>query len=222
MELTPNLHAFLWTSLRANNCNTYLIRSPQKTVLIDPGHAAFFDHVHEGLDGLNLTIDDIDLIICTHAHPDHIEAIRLFEGTAVPFTLHSAEWELVQNMAAFMKSAAPIDLSQFSPEFFLTEGELAIGDITIDVYHTPGHSPGGVTLFWQPAGALFTGDLIFNNGLGRTDLPGGDGVKLKESIRRMASLKADWLLPGHGEVVSGAEAVSANFDQVEQVWFGYI
>ena len=54
MELTPNLHAFLWTSTRANNCNTYLIRSPQKTILIDPGHAAYFDHVRQGLVGLGV------------------------------------------------------------------------------------------------------------------------------------------------------------------------
>jgi len=222
MELTPNLHAFLWTSPRANNCNTYLLRSSQKAVLIDPGHAAFFDHVRRGLEGLNLSTADIDLVICTHAHPDHIEAVRLFADAAVLFALHTAEWELIKGMAASLNSALHADLSQFCPDFFLTEGELTIGDITIDVYHTPGHSPGGVTLHWQAAGALFTGDLIFKNGLGRTDLPGGNGAQLKESIRRMADLGADWLLPGHGEVVSGTEAVHANFDAVQQVWFGYI
>ena len=69
---------------------------------------------------------------------------------------------------------------------------------------------------------FLTGDLIFKGGLGRTDLPGGDGRQLKESIRRMGSLDSHWLLSGHGEVVSGAEAVKANFKQVEQMWFGYV
>ena len=75
MELTPNIDAFLWTSTRANNCNTYLIRSKEKNILIDPGHAAYFDHVREGLSRLSLSLGDIDLIIGTHAHPDHIEEI---------------------------------------------------------------------------------------------------------------------------------------------------
>jgi hydroxyacylglutathione hydrolase len=108
------------------------------------------------------------------------------------------------------------------PIFFLEEGELTVGDISLDVFHTPGHSPGGITLFWSAEKALFTGDLIFKGGLGRTDLPGGDGRQLKESIRRMGSLDSHWLLSGHGEVVSGAEAVKANFKQVEQMWFGYV
>ena len=67
-----------------------------------------------------------------------------------------------------------------------------------------------------------TGDVIFNNGLGRTDLPGGNGAQLKESIRKLSAIDAQWLLSGHGEPVIGADAVSANFEQVERMWFPYI
>ena len=56
------------------------------------------------------------------------------------------------------------DPDQFAPDFFLQEGELNIGDITLRVYHSPGHSPGSVSLYWLAEGALFTGDVIFNNG----------------------------------------------------------
>ncbi|MCF8053002.1 MAG: MBL fold metallo-hydrolase [Desulfobacterales bacterium] len=222
MELTPNMHAFLWTSPRINNCNTYLIRSKEKNILIDPGHAAYFDHVREGLSRLSLPLGDIDLVIGTHAHPDHIEAVQLFEGTQALFAMHTAEWELVQEMAPFLEASMNIDLARFTPDFFLTEGELKIGEARLDVYHTPGHSPGAVTLYWPEQKALFAGDLIFKDGLGRSDLPGGSGSQLKDSIRRMAELDADWLLPGHGEIVSGEAAVKANFEQVERVWFGYI
>jgi glyoxylase-like metal-dependent hydrolase (beta-lactamase superfamily II) len=222
MELTPHLHAFLWTSPSANNCNTYLLRSPEKTILIDPGHAAHFNHVREGLQQLGMSIDDIDLVICTHAHPDHLEAVTLFKDKQAPFTLHTAEWRLVQDMAAYLKSAMNFDPDQFAPDFFLKEGELKIGDIELNVFHTPGHSPGSITLHWPAAAALFTGDVIFNNGLGRTDLPGGNGRQLKESIRRLARIDARWLLPGHGEPLSGADAVKTNFEQVEQMWFAYI
>jgi len=222
MELTPNLHAFLWTSPSANNCNTYLIRSPEKHILIDPGHVAYFDHVRGGLDRLGLALDDIDLVVCTHAHPDHIEAVQLFDKTPARFALHQAEWQLVEAMGPYLKASLNVDPEALAPDFFLREGALSVGDVELEIYHTPGHAPGAVTLHWPAEKALFTGDLIFKGGLGRTDLPGGDGRQLKESIRRMASLEAEWMLSGHGDVVSGAEAVKANFTQVERTWFGYI
>jgi glyoxylase-like metal-dependent hydrolase (beta-lactamase superfamily II) len=69
---------------------------------------------------------------------------------------------------------------------------------------------------------LFTGDVVFKEGLGRTDLPGGDGAKLKASIKRLAELDVEWVLSGHGDPVSGEKEVKANFDQIEQFWFNYI
>lgn len=222
MELTPNLHAFLWTSAGANNCNAYLIRSDEKTVLIDPGHAAYFDHVRDGLRRIGLQVEDVDLVLCTHAHPDHIEAVRFFENAPALFALHGTEWAAVEEMAPYLRASMDFDPGRFAPDFFLTEGELIAGDIALDVFHTPGHSPGAVSLYWPAEKALFTGDLIFENGLGRTDLPGGDGALLKESIRRVGALEAEWLLSGHGGVVSGADAVRANFEQVERMWFGYV
>ena len=222
MELTPNLHAFLWTSAGANNCNTYLIRSSEKTILIDPGHAPFFDHVRQGLHALGLSIDDIDLVVGTHAHPDHIEAVRLFNRPPALFALHEAEWQLAEAAAPRLRAALNFDPAGLTPDFFLTEGELKIGDIELQVFHTPGHAPGGVTLYWPKKKALLTGDLIFKGGLGRTDLPGGDGKQLKASIRRMAALDTEWLLTGHGDVVNGRDAVQANFGSVERTWFSYI
>lgn len=222
MELTPQLHAFLWTATQVNNCNTYLIRSAEKTVLIDPGHAAYFDHVSGGLHRLGLAIADIDLIVCTHAHPDHIEAVRLFAGAPALFALHRAEWDLVEAMAPVLKTAMNFEWEDFTPDLFITEGTLRVGDIELAIHHTPGHSPGGVCLHWPAENALFSGDLVFSGGLGRTDLPGGDGEQLKSSIRRMSRLGSAWLLPGHGELVAGTEAVAANFARVENAWFGYV
>ena len=69
---------------------------------------------------------------------------------------------------------------------------------------------------------LFTGDVVFNQGIGRTDLPGGDGSELKESIRTISRLNTDYLLTGHGDLVSGAEAVESNFKMIEDYWFSYL
>ena len=222
MELTPNLHAFLWTSTGANNCNGYLLRSAEKTILVDPGHAAYFDHVRQGLRPLGLSIADIDLVIGTHAHPDHIESVRLFDRPPALFALHTAEWQLVIEAAPHLRAALNFDPTDLSPDFFLTEGELKVGDIELQVFHTPGHAPGAVSLYWPQERALLTGDLIFKGGLGRTDLPGGNGKQLKASIRRMAAIDADWLLSGHGDVIKGREAVQDNYGRVERTWFGYV
>lgn len=221
MELTANLHAFLWTSTGTNNCNTYLIRSAEKNILIDPGHAAYFDHVRQGLRALGLSVEDIDLVIGTHAHPDHIEAVKLFQRPPALFALHAAEWQLAEEAAPYLKAALNFEPAGLAPDFFLTEGTLAVGDVELRIFHTPGHAPGGLTLYWPEEKALLTGDLIFKGGLGRTDLPGGDGKQLKASIRRMAALDADWLLSGHGDVVKGREAVQDNFGNVERTWFAY-
>ncbi|MCJ8502241.1 MBL fold metallo-hydrolase [Desulfatitalea alkaliphila] len=224
MELASGLHAFIWDTPNVNNCNSYLLRSAEKTILVDPGHAAYFDHVRRGLERIDLTPENIDLVICTHAHPDHMEAARLLTGRASPplLALHAAEWALVQSMAPYLKATMGVALEDFEPDFFLDEGPLQVGDLALIVHHTPGHSPGGVTLYWPEHKALIVGDLVFNGGLGRTDLPGGDGNQLKQSIRRMSEMDAEWLLSGHGQVLSGAAAIKTNFQQVEQTWFNYI
>ncbi len=221
MKLTDNLHAFLWQSMTTNNCNAYLIEGPSR-VLIDPGHRAQFEHVQQGLARLELSVNDIDLVICTHAHPDHLEAVPLFKDTPTLFTLHETEWQWAATIGKQMSAAYGIDIDDFRPDFFLKEGTLALDGLELDIIHTPGHSPGSVTLYWPLQKALFTGDLVFKEGLGRTDLPGGDGSKLKQSIKGLKDLDVAWLLSGHGDVISGADKVKKNFEDVESFYFAYL
>ncbi len=221
MKVFKNLHAFIWQSMNANNCNAYLIDGPTR-VLIDPGHSRLFDHVEQGLEQLGLAIGDIDLIICTHAHPDHIEAVQLFKDIPTRFTLHEDEWQWAATIGKQMSAAFGIDMDALLPDFFLKEGNLSIDDLELNIFHTPGHSPGSITLCWPSQKALFTGDLIFKEGLGRTDLPGGNGSKLKESIRRLTDLDVECLLPGHGEIIMGVEKVRKNFAELEQFYFKYV
>ncbi|NQU14504.1 MAG: MBL fold metallo-hydrolase, partial [Desulfobacteraceae bacterium] len=69
---------------------------------------------------------------------------------------------------------------------------------------------------------LFAGDVVFNQGIGRTDLPGGNGQELKDSIKRIANLDLDYVLTGHGDIVSGREKVISNFEAIESYWFAFI
>lgn len=220
MLLPDNIHAFIWESMTANNCNSYLIDGPTR-ILIDPGHAQFFNHVEKGLADIGLTPDDIGLVICTHCHPDHLEAAKLFSDRLALLTFHQAEWGLIKQKNPLMTSFG-IQPDDYQPDFFLQEGDLSVNGIDLHIIHAPGHSPGSVVLYWPARKALFTGDVVFNQGLGRTDLPGGNGKELKESIRRLAGIDAEWVFAGHGEVVAGTGAVIRNFEDIEGYWFNYI
>lgn len=221
MQVFDGLHAFLWQSPTANNANTYLIDGPRR-VLIDPGHRALFGHVESGLAEIGLGLEDIDVVICTHGHPDHIEAVELLRRPPVRFAMHPEEWQWIDGAGRQMSAALGIEVDGYEPDFFIGEGELSIGDLSLEVYHTPGHSPGSICLHWPEKGALFSGDVLFDRGIGRTDLPGGDGARLKASIKKLAQLEVTHLLPGHGDVLSGRSEIRRNFEQVESFYFAYI
>lgn len=219
MQISDRLHAFLWNSMTSNNCNTYLIDGSVR-ILLDPGHIMHFDHVRRGLDGLGVGLDDIGLVVVTHAHPDHIEAVRLFKGRPAKIAMHEMAWQLIEKFGPMIDPN--MDVNALRPDVFLREGKTEAGDTSLEVIHTPGHSPGSVSLYWKEKKALFAGDLIFRDGIGRTDIPGGDGAQLKASIRRVAELDIAMLLPGHGDVISGRDAVQKNFRQVADFWFAYV
>jgi glyoxylase-like metal-dependent hydrolase (beta-lactamase superfamily II) len=195
-------------------------------VLIDPGHSKIFGHVRDGLSQLGLKPEDIGLIICTHAHLDHIEGVALFNKTpAHPPTLiaiHESAWQFVKRMGRYVNATFGKADGETGPDFFIKEGDLSVGGIRIDVFHTPGHSPGSVCLYLPDQKLLFTGDLIFKAGIGRTDIPGGISTQLKESIQRVSEMDIEWILPGHGDVVSGKQDVKANFDHIKRFWFNYL
>jgi glyoxylase-like metal-dependent hydrolase (beta-lactamase superfamily II) len=221
MKISDRIHGFMWTSASANNCNTYLIDGHAR-ILIDPGHAHLFRHVEAGLKELQVPLESIDLVCCTHCHPDHMEAVRLLPRPGVPMTMHEADWRLITTVLHPASASLSSELVPFRPDFFLEEGALVVRGIHLNAFHTPGHSPGSVCLFWPEEKTLWTGDLIFRAGIGRTDLPGGDEKRLRESISRMAALDVERLLPGHGPPVEGRKGVQENFQYLDRVLLGYL
>lgn len=219
MKLLDDLYLFPWNSMTANNCNTYFIDG-DKRILIDPGHYHLFQHVRDELDRLSLSPEDMDLVIITHGHPDHMEGVKIFQGTGIPVAVSLWEMEFIKTVAPHYGEA--LGIPDFEPQILLQEGDLKVGDRNFEVIHTPGHSPGSICLYWPEQKVLVTGDVVFNQGIGRTDLPGGNGAQLKESIRKISRLDAAYLLTGHGDVVTGREAVKENFRAIEAYWFGYL
>jgi glyoxylase-like metal-dependent hydrolase (beta-lactamase superfamily II) len=219
MKVSEILHAFVWHDPTANNANTYLLNGSKK-ILIDPGHDRLLGNVKDNLSKLSITLQDIDLIILTHGHPDHVEAVRSFSNSHALIAFHETELDFIKTLAPHYDLT--MGTTNFEPQLLLREGELIVDGLTLQVIHTPGHSPGSICLYWPREKALFTGDVIFYQGIGRTDLPGGNGQALKESIRRLSRLEVEHLLPGHGEIVSGKALVKSNFSEVQRVWFQYI
>ena len=219
MKLFDDLHAFLWFNPGANNCNTFLIDGPKK-ILVDPGHYSLFGHVRDNLERLSLGPEDMDCVIITHGHPDHIEGMQTFQGTPASIAIHALEWDFVKDRAPHYGESA--GAGDFEPDVLLREGDLNVGDYHFQVIHTPGHSPGSVCIYWPERKVLFSGDVVFNQGVGRTDLPGGNGDELKDSIRGISRLDVEYLLPGHGDIIQGRDFVKANFSEIERVWFAYL
>jgi len=215
MQLNDELYAFPWRSLTENNCNSFLIDGPFK-ILIDPGHQHLFAGLRNSLDSIDISIEDIDLIIATHMHPDHIEAAQSFSSLSTMVAIHETEYRY------FRERAVSFHDFTIEPDFFLKEGILKAGGVELEVIHSPGHSPGSICLYWPSHKALFAGDVIFEQGVGRTDLPGGNGEQLKKSIGRLSSLDLELLLPGHGDIIRGRENIERNFSLVENIYFGML
>jgi glyoxylase-like metal-dependent hydrolase (beta-lactamase superfamily II) len=221
MEICDSLHGFIWRSMSANNCNTYFINSG-KRVLIDPGHARYFDHVEQELYALGVSVDDIDVVLCTHAHPDHIEGVSILKRAGAQFAMHQADWELTKAMLPALQMDGRIDINDYTPDFFLINGDVRIGDIELQALHTPGHSPGSLCFYLPLNRILISGDLAFMEGVGRTDLPGGDSRQIRQSIEQVSSMPVATMLPGHGDLVVGEKKVKANFNRIKQIYLNYL
>lgn len=147
-------------------------------------------------------------LVCTHGHFDHVPDQRLREESGVPLFVHRLAAPVLARAAEYheMVLGVPAGAPPPEPDGFLEEGQvLAVGGVPLTVWHTPGHSPGSICLVG--AGVVFSGDTLFQRGVGRTDLGGGSEEKLQASLRRLLDLPPETrVYPGHGPATDiGAE-----------------
>ncbi len=221
MKLGKDLYAYLWQDPYENNCNTYVIRG-EVTALIDPGHSRHVERIFHQMEEDGISPEEIHLVILTHSHPDHFEGLEKFLDKPIKMVMNREEERYLFESGRFLFEMMGQALPKFRIDLYLKEGELRLGDKIFNIHLTPGHSPGSLSIFWQERRALFTGDLIFYGGIGRTDFPGGNSKLIKASIERMSRLDIDILLPGHGELVMGREMVLQNFQFIRQNFYGYL
>ena len=152
------------------------------------------------------------LLINTHGHVDHVGANKdIKKKYDIPLCIHSSDSKMLDNILASAMGLFLGAKKSPKPDRYLEEGEtIPIGHFSLKVIHTPGHSPGSISLSGD--GFLLSGDLLFCGGVGRTDLPGGSWSVLEDSIRnRIFNFPDDTVvLPGHGPATSVGHEKMAN------------
>ena len=190
----------------ASNCFIVGSEKTMEGMIIDPGADA--QNILNIVRSLGLRII---LIVATHNHIDHVGALRYVKDeTGAKYAVHEADAKeakpaMFGRMMGLMLGSSL--RAPPKPDRLLNDGDvIEIGDLKLQVLYTPGHTPGGISLLGE--GVVFSGDTLFNFGIGRTDLAGGDYGKLMDSIITKLMVLPDTTVvyPGHGpETTIGAE-----------------
>jgi len=175
----------------AANCYIFGCANTKEAVIIDPG-------AEDGL--IKARISALGLkpiyVINTHGHGDHIGANSKMK---LPILIHASDAQYLMNPLKNMSAMVGAPVSSPPASRLLEDGEtIEVGELTLEVMHTPGHTPGSICL--KCGEIIFTGDTLFAEGYGRTDLPGGVEYKLIKSVReRLFTLPDETkVYPGHG------------------------
>ncbi|MGE5619646.1 MAG: MBL fold metallo-hydrolase [Sphingomonadaceae bacterium] len=143
-------------------------------------------------------------LVLTHGHWDHVaDATELAAAAGTVIAAHPLEVPQLEAPAETLYEV-PFAIPSTHPERLLEDGDtLDAGAFHFHLLHTPGHSPGSICLYEPDRKLLFSGDTLFHNGYGRTDLPGGSDEAMEQSLARLASLPDEVrVLPGHGPETS--------------------
>ncbi len=187
--------------------HSYLIRAAYRTVLIDSGLDQNFLRLQEQLLAMGLKLRDIDLVINTHEHLDHIGANRYFQETSLIAAHRFAATKITfQDHYVTMYRSRDLNEVPLYIHLWLEKRSLFdLGSHTLEVLHTPGHTSGSICLYEFKTNVLFSGDTVFAGGTLSYIAESGSVGDYINSITRLEARKITKIYPGHGKVSSNPE-----------------
>ena len=203
-ELQPNV--FLLRGADTGS-HSYLIRGDYKNVLIDPGLDKKFPRLQKSLLGLAVKIRDIDMVVNTHEHFDHMGANRYFQDYAL-IAAHRFAAVKITVEDRYVTLYRSGDLNEPPPKVHLwleDKCRLDLGNYVLDVIHTPGHTSGSICIYEPGHRVLFTGDTVYAEGTLSYISESGSVGGYVNSIGRLATVKVDEIYPGHGSISRSPE-----------------
>lgn len=204
MGVREMIQKILSVGLLESNCYILGDEETREAVVIDPGGDA--PQILAALHQENL---QLKTIINTHGHFDHVGANKeLREATGAPIAIHAADAQMLSDPSAEALFFTGGNLQPSTADILLQEGDiLEFGRYQLKVLHTPGHTPGGISLVLVQEPIVYVGDTLFAGSIGRTDFPGGSFEALIHSVRTKIFTLGDHyvVMPGHGPATTVGE-----------------
>jgi glyoxylase-like metal-dependent hydrolase (beta-lactamase superfamily II) len=195
------IHKALAVGLLEVNCYILGDEETKEAVVIDPG-----GDEAEILEVLKYHGLQLKTIIDTHGHFDHVDANQpLKDATGAPIAIHALDADMLAKPSAEAMFFTGNRLRLSQADVLLKEGDvLSFGKYRMKVLHTPGHTPGGISLVMEGDTLVYVGDLLFQGSIGRTDFPGGSFEDLINAVRTKIFPLGDnyTVFPGHGPVTT--------------------
>jgi glyoxylase-like metal-dependent hydrolase (beta-lactamase superfamily II) len=195
------IHEILPVGMLQCNCSIFGDESTHEAMVVDPG-----DEIESILEIVKRHGLKVKSIVITHAHIDHIggaQKMKQATGAPVYMNLNDTGLQKMLDVQAAMLGMRPVE--NVAIDLPAKEGDsLVVGTTEFHVLHTPGHTQGSICLFSPAENKLVAGDTLFRDSIGRTDLPGGNGKQILQSIHdKLLPLPDETIvIPGHGDVTT--------------------
>ena len=214
MKLTESL--FYYPENGMLDANTYIIKD-HINIIVDVGSSQFLQHLIADMKKDGIKPADINFIINTHLHLDHYMANEGFKKlSGARILAHPLQKKYYDLNVIKATQAFGIQPQEYNEDGLIDNSEFGKGRLKLEIIATTGHSSDGICVYSPVEKFLICGDLIFNENIGRVDLPGGNAEQLKQSIDIVSNLDVEYLLPGHMDIIKGAVAVKENFRFIKE------